>query len=155
MLVVGDSYAVHLPRRCSYRLAVAAAGVRGDCINNDEFRRWAIRAAARLHPRVVALVAGGNDLARKDCRVRSWLTNLQELTLGLLAARVARIYVLPIPPRTGFRADGVSEGIFRRRRWVANRLLRRLFRQPPVLLLQFVPPPDFLAADGVHPSAAG
>ena len=101
MLVVGDSYAVHLPRRCSRSLSVAAAGVRGGCIDNDEFRRWAIRAAARIHPRVGALVAGGNDLARKDCRVRSWLANLQELTLGLLATGVARIYVLPIPPRDG------------------------------------------------------
>ena len=151
MLVIGDSYAVHLPGRCSHRLAVAAAGVRGGRVDNDGFRRWAIRAAARIRPRVVTLVVGGNDLASRDCRVQRWLANLQELTLGLLAAGVVRIYVLPIPPRTSFRADGVSVRIFRRRRWVANRLLRRLFRRPPVLLLKFVPPPDFLAADGVHP----
>ncbi|KAF0295471.1 hypothetical protein FJT64_015121 [Amphibalanus amphitrite] len=155
MLVVGDSYAVHLPRRCSPHLAVAAAGVRGGCVNDDGFRRWAIRAAVRARPRVVTLVAGGNDLARRDCRVQRWLANLQELTLGLLAAGVVRVYVLPIPPRTGFPSSGVSARIFRRRRWVANKLLRRLFRQPPVLLLHFVPPPDFLASDGVHPSAAG
>ena len=97
----------------------------------------------------------GNDLARQACRVQPWLADFRGLTLGLLAAGVTRICVLPFPPRTSFRADGVSPRQFRRRRWVANRLLRRLFRRPPAVLLTFAPAADFVAADGVHPSAAG
>ena len=38
---------------------------------------------------------------------------------------------------------------------MANRLLRRRFRGPEISALGFTYPADFLAADGVHPSAAG
>ena len=153
MLVLGDSYAARLNARPPIP-SIAAAGVRGGCVDREEFRRWAIRVAAQLRPGAVVLVAGGNDLSRRSCRVREWIANLQELTLGMLAAGVSRVWVLPIPPRTSFREAGMQR-LYRRRRWVANRLLQRLFRDDPVRTLKFTPPTNFLAADGVHPSAAG
>ena len=100
-------------------------------------------------------MTGGNDLARPTCRLRTWLGSLQELVLGVLAAGATVVWIMPIPPRSGLRPSDVSARQFRRRRWVANRLLRRLFRRAPAILVNISPPADFLGRDGVHPSAAG
>ena len=62
---------------------------------------------------------------------------------------------MPIPPRNTFRDADMSARLYSRRRWVANRLLRCRFRGPQISALGFTYPADFLAADGVHPSAAG
>ena len=80
---------------------------------------------------------------------------MQELVLGHLAAGATAIWILPIPPRNGLRPSDASAPQFQRRRWVANRLLRRLFRRAPVILVDYALPADFLGRDGVHPSAAG
>ena len=141
--------------RAAADLPVTADGVRGGCVGDDSFRRRAIQAAVRHRPRVAVIMAGGNDLARPSCRLRNWLGSLQELVLGVLAAGATVVWIMPIPPRSGLRPTDVSARQFRRRRWVANRLLRRLFRRAPAMLMQFSPPADFLGRDGVHPSAAG
>ena len=60
---------------------------------------------------------------------------------------------MPIPPRNTFRDADMSARLYSRRRWVANRLLRCRFRGPEISALGFTYPADFLAADGVHPSA--
>ena len=149
----GDSYAVRFRARYGGDGHIDAAGRSGACVVDDEFRCWAIRRAALLRPRCVVILAGGNDLARPTFRLRQFFCNLRELSLGLLAAGAELVLFLPIPPRLGGR--GVSPSRFQRRRWLANRLLQRKFRRPPVACLEFVPPVGFLGDDGVHPSALG
>ena len=156
MLIVGDSYAFWLRARCATALpGTVVYGVRGGCVGSDTFRREAIRRAAQHRAREAVIIAGGNDLARPDFNLRCWIAQLEELTLGLLAAGVAQIWVLPIPPRAVLRMADVSARRFRRRRWAVNRTLSRLFRRPPVVVLAFTFPADFLGSDGVHPSVTG
>ena len=157
MLVIGDSYAYWLQSRCATDLpGTVVYGVRGGCVGDDAFRRGAIRRAVLCRAKEATIMAGGNDLARPEFRVRRWLSQLDELALGLLAAGVEHIWVLPIPPpRTTLRRGDVTTRRFQRRRWTVNRILRRRLLRPPVVAMTFAPPPDFLGSDGVHPSAAG
>jgi lysophospholipase L1-like esterase len=154
MLVIGDSYAARLRDRPPLPF-ITAAGVRGGCVTVDNFRRWAVRVAAQCRPGAVMVMAGGNDVATRTCSTQAWLQNMAEMALGLIAAGATRVLIMPIPPRHSFRDAAMSARLYRRRRWVANRLLRRRFRGPQISALGFTYPPDFLAADGVHPSAAG
>ena len=111
------------------------------------------RCAVQHHVRKAVIIAGDNDLTRPDFNVRRWIAQLEELTLGLLAAEVAQIWVLPIPLRAVLRVADVSARQFRRRRWAVNRILSRLFRRrrwavsrilgrlfrrPPVVVLAFI-----------------
>ena len=65
--------------------------------------------------RVAVIMAGGNDLARSTCRLRTWLGSLQELVLGVLAAgatvvwiRAPAILVNFSPPEDFLGKDGVQ-----------------------------------------------
>ena len=155
MLVLGDSYAFWLHRHIDAALPVASEGIRGGCIGEQRFRRWAVQAALRHRARVVLIIAGGNDLARPACNPRDWLWLVRGLTGALLAAGVERVHLLPVPPRSRLRPGDATARQYRRRRWLANRLLTDHFRGAPAEVLPFTPSPDFLGRDGVHPSPAG
>ena len=102
MLVIGDSFAARLQALGDDR-RFSAVGWSGGTVGDDRFRRWAIAEAARLRPSRVILMAGGNDLAKRTFQPRAWLRDLEELLLGLQAAGVGRIWVMPIPPRSRLR----------------------------------------------------
>ena len=155
LLVLGDSYAFHFRSVCGVDGAVAAVGWRGARVGCDEFRRWAISQEVLRQPRRVLLMAGSNDLARPEFRLRLFFAQIRELSLGLLAAGAEEVLLLPIPPRLRLREQDVTLHQYQRRRWLTNRLLRRKFGRPPVWQVPFEAPPGFIGSDGVHPSAVG
>ncbi|KAF0288869.1 hypothetical protein FJT64_012762 [Amphibalanus amphitrite] len=158
-LIIGDSFAFWAARRCTLGEAVRAEGWRGACISSDGFRRWAVATVRRLEPAQVVLLVGSNDLAAPQLSIRLLVGYYEELTMGMLAAGAGRVIVMPLPPRTRLRARDVSVAVYRRRRRLANQVLRRQFSRtsanPEVTFGPFVFSVDFLGPDGVHPSAAG
>ena len=80
---------------------------------------------------------------------------MKQLTNGLLRAGAELVLVFPVLPRKCQRPGDVSSRKFSRHRWLANRLLAENFRDAPAAFLDFSPSRDFLASDGVYPSAAG
>ena len=155
LLVIGDSFAFHLPTHLEPTWRVTCAGWRGARLADESFRTRAIRSAAMSGCRQVLVIIGGNDLARPDFSSTHFMTQFRELELGLLAAGVVHVAILAIPPRVGRRKTDVSCVHYRRRRRSLNLRLRLRYRRPPV---QFVPCPavsEFLGRDGVHPSREG
>ncbi|KAF0296198.1 hypothetical protein FJT64_006347 [Amphibalanus amphitrite] len=159
LLVIGDSYAHWASSRCQLREGVQAAGRRGARIADDEFRRWAIRVAHHVRPQDALLIIGGNDMAHEHFSPRLLGQHYEELVLGLLAAGVGFVHILPIPPRSASRPGSVPAPVYRRRRRLTNQVLRRLFCRPVaapcVAMCEFPMGDGFLGRDGVHPSEDG
>ena len=103
-LVLGASYAARLvTRRDEYdftavaRRNIHAVGWPGAHLCDELFQTWAMQQAADRRPQQVMIMIGGNDLARSDFRQRQFRSSMQALTIGLLAAGVARVIIFPIP----------------------------------------------------------
>ena len=81
------------------------------------------------------------------------MASYEELALGLLAAGADSIHLLPVPPRR------CSASTVRRRRRLANLLLRRRYARPdpdtPIVFTTFTPSMSFIGRNGVHPSSTG
>ena len=152
-LVLGASYAARL--RARQERDFSAVGWPGARLCDERLQMWAMQQAADRRPQQVMLMIGGNDLARPDFRQRQFRSYMQALTLGLLAAGVARVIIFPIPPRHRLRHRDFTREQYRRRQRLANRIMRRSYRREPVINPTFRVPPGFLSADGVHPSEAG
>ena len=156
LLVLGDSFAFWAGRRCSLDASVSVAGWRGGRISDDQFRRWAVAEVARRSRPRVLLIVGGNDIDQRSFNARQLMACYGELALGLLAAGAESVHLLPVPPRSSCRLCSASA--FRRRRRLANLLLRRRYARPdpdtPIVFTAFTPSMSFIGHDGVHPSAA-
>ena len=161
LLILGDCYAERARQACRLGTGTEARGWRGARINNDDFRRWAVEVTHRLRPRDVLLIIGGNDVAAPQFSPRVFGELFQELILGLYAAGAHFVHVLPIPPRATTRPGSVSVAVYRRRRRLANQVLRRMASKQEgtqtarFALRTLVPSERFLGRDGVHPSEAG
>ena len=108
LLVLGDSFAVRLASRCTADDCVQAVGRSGVRLGDENFRTWAIQQALLQQPPRVALIIGGNDVARRDFRQRLFLHLREELCTGLITAGVPSVVVLPIMPRDSMRSTDVS-----------------------------------------------
>ena len=156
MLVLGDSYVARLGAHLDPAWRVSCVGRPGARVSDDCFRTWALRTAIERQPVSVLLIVGGSDHpARPLFRQQELLVYFDELVAGLLAAGVAHVFVLAIPPRVHLRATDVAASCFRRRRRLANNKLRRKFGRAPVMYVPLPTPGEFLGPDGVHPSAGG
>ena len=157
LLVLGDSFAPGVGRRCSVDPSVCSSGRRGGRISDESFRRWAIRQVFDLQPRRVLLMVGGNDIDQAPFSARQLCQLFEELVLGILAAGATEVYIFPVPPRVSCRH--VSASVYRRRRRLLNLVLRRFFARwkdgSQVVFSPFHAAMDFIGGDGVHPSAAG
>lgn len=155
LLILGHSYAAHLESRVALDNRMQAIGWRGARVSDEHFQRWAIQQALQRQPQRVALLVGGNDLSQPQFRQRSFIQQLHQLCLGLLAAGAEGIVVFSIMPRDRMRDGDVSRNTYRHRRHLCNKILSKKFRHAPILCHKFSPSLGFLGRDGVHPSANG
>ena len=155
LLVLGDSFAARLASRCTTDDRLQAVGRGGARLGDDHFRQWVIQQAMRQQPQRVALIVGGNDVARREFRQRLFLQQMEELCTGLIAAGVPSVIVLPIMPRDSMRSTDVSRSAYRHRRRLANKIMCQKFCRAPVFCPRLPQSVGFLGRDGVHPSESG
>ena len=121
LLILGHSYAAHLESRVALDNRMQAIGWRGARVSDEHFQRWAIQQALQRQPQRVALLVGGNDLSQPQFRQRSFIQQLHQLCLGLLAAGAEGIVVFSIMPRDRMRDGDVSRNTYRHRRHLCNK----------------------------------
>ena len=155
LLVLGDSFAARLASRCTADDCVQAVGRSGARLGDENFRQWAIQQALLQQPQRVALIIGGNDVARRDFRQRLFLHQIEELCTGLIAAGVPSVIVLPIMPRDSMRSTDASRNAYRHRRRLTNKIMCEKFCRAPVFCPRLPRSVGFLCRDGVHPSESG
>lgn len=151
LMVLGDSYAHRMRSHLDPAGQILCRGWPGARLGQESFRHWAVKQAKESKPDIVLLMIGGNDVARKEFRQRKFLSELEELALGLLAAGAREVRVWPVPPRTRLRKQDVSVACFRKRRHLLNHLMTKELRGE----CRIFPAPSMdkmLGADGVHPS---
>ena len=157
LLVIGDSYACRVGRRCDLPAGVETCGWSGGRVTNDRFRRWAIAETMRLRPSRVLVIVGGNDLAQPEFSARMIMQVFEELVLGLCATG-AHVHIFPVPPRLSCRRGAAPVPAYMRRRRLTNLLLRQRFNRQTAddtSFCVFNAAEGFIGSDGVHPSPAG
>ena len=152
LLVLGHSFAARLASRCTAVDCVQAVGRSGARLGEENYRQWAIQQALLHQPQRVALIIGGNDVARHDFRQRLFLYPMEALCTGLMAAGVPSVIVLPIMPRDSMRSTDVSRNAYRHRRRLTNKIMCEKFCRAPVFCPRLPRSVGFLCRDGAHPS---